>query len=44
MKANKIMMATGLIVGYAYLIVIVFAVGLFLVCLTLLNRGVGIRD
>ena len=31
-------------IGYAYLIVVVFAVGLFSVCLTLLNRGVGIRD
>lgn len=31
-------------IGYAYLIVVVFAVGLFTVCLTLLNRGVGIRE
>ncbi|MEM9334156.1 MAG: ABC transporter permease, partial [Pseudomonadota bacterium] len=28
----------------AYAIVILFVVALFLVCLTLMNRGVGIRD
>ena len=31
-------------IGYAYLIVLVFAVGLFGACMMLLNRGVGIRD
>lgn len=31
-------------IGYAYLIVIVFVAGLFMTCLTLLNRGVGIRE
>ena len=31
-------------IGYAYLIVSVFVVGLFMVNLTLLNRGVGIRE
>ena len=31
-------------IGYAYLIVILFVVGLFTTCLVLLNRGVGIRE
>jgi ABC-2 type transport system permease protein len=31
-------------IGYAYLIVTLFVVGLFSACLILLNRGVGIRD
>ena len=31
-------------VGYAYLIVSLFVVGLFSTCLILLNRGVGIRE
>ena len=31
-------------IGYAYLIVVVFAVGLFMVCLALLDRGVGTRE
>lgn len=31
-------------IGYAYLIVLVFVAGLFMTCLTLLNRGVGIRE
>lgn len=31
-------------IGYAYLIVVAFVVGLFTVCLILLNRGVGIRE
>ena len=31
-------------IGYAYLIVTLFVVGLFTTCLMLLNRGVGIRE
>ena len=31
-------------IGHAYLIVILFVVGLFTACLMLLNRGVGIRE
>ncbi len=31
-------------IGYAYLIVGLFVVGLFVVCLQLLNKGVGIRE
>ena len=31
-------------IGTAYAILIVFVVGLFSVCLFLLNRGVGIRE
>ena len=31
-------------IGTAYAILLVFVVGLFTVCLTLLNRGVGIRE
>lgn len=31
-------------IGYAYLIVVLFVVGLYAVCLQLLNRGVGIRE
>jgi ABC-2 type transport system permease protein len=31
-------------IGHAYLIVLLFVVGLFTVSLTLLNRGVGIRE
>ena len=31
-------------IGYAYLIVISFVIGLFTVCLVLLNRGIGIRE
>lgn len=31
-------------IGYAYLIVMLFVVGLFSACLILLNRGVGIRE
>jgi ABC-2 type transport system permease protein len=31
-------------IGTAYAILIVFVVGLFSVCLYLLNRGVGIRE
>ena len=31
-------------IGYAYLIVSVFVVGLFMLNLTLLNRGIGIRE
>ena len=31
-------------IGYAYFIVLAFVVGLFTVCMLLLNRGVGIRE
>ena len=31
-------------IGYAYLIVVIFVIGLFALNLTLLNRGVGIRE
>ena len=31
-------------IGTAYAILFVFVIGLFTVCLTLLNRGVGIRE
>jgi len=31
-------------IGYAYFIVVLFVVGLFTICLVLLNRGVGIRE
>ena len=31
-------------IGYAYLIVIIFVLGLFTLNLMLLNRGVGIRE
>lgn len=31
-------------IGYAYLIVMLFVLGLFTVCLQLLNRGIGIRE
>ena len=31
-------------IGYAYLIVGIFVIGLFALNLTLLNRGVGIRE
>ena len=36
--------ASDIPVGFAYAIVIAFVVGLFTVCLVLLNRGVGIRE
>ncbi len=36
--------ASDISIGYAYLIVIAFVVVLFTVCMTLLNRGVGIRE
>ncbi len=36
--------ASDISIGYAYLIVIVFVVVLFSVCMMLLNRGIGIRE
>ena len=36
--------ASDISIGYAYLIVIGFVVVLFSVCMTLLNRGIGIRE
>lgn len=36
--------ASDISIGYAYLIVVAFVVALFTVCMTLLNRGVGIRE
>ena len=36
--------ASDISIGYAYLIVIGFGVVLFSVCMTLLNRGIGIRE
>ena len=36
--------ASDISIGYAYLIVIAFVIVLFAVCMSLLNRGVGIRE
>ncbi len=36
--------ASDISIGYAYLIVIIFVVVLFSVCMMLLNRGIGIRE
>ena len=36
--------ASDISIAYAYLIVALFVIGLFTVCLVLLNRGVGIRE
>ena len=36
--------ASDISIGYAYLIVVGFVVVLFSVCMTLLNRGIGIRE